>query len=133
MPQTHTGALTGHDYIIPELTDKANAMIAFTEFADTIKRYPDTRINVQSITGGTTAVSQACYTYSGSAPITITLPSDPVDGDRVIGYQLGDGQVLMSTADNVIGGIPSTGAKFGAVTAVYSATDGGWYYLPFPL
>jgi len=133
MATTHTGALTGHDYTVPELTDKANVVTAFTEFADTIQAYPTTRITAQSITGDTTADVMMAYMYSGNLPITITLPSDPVDGDRVISYQLGDGQILMSTSDSVIGGVPSTGAKFGAVTAVYSETDGGWYYLPFPL
>lgn len=133
MATTHTGALTGHDYTIPELGDKANVVTAFTEFADTIQAYPTTRITAQSITGDITADVMMAYMYSGDQPITITLPSDPVDGDRVISYQLGDGQVLMSTSATVIGGVPSTGAKFGAVTAVYSETDGGWYYLPFPL
>lgn len=133
MATTHTGALSGHDYAVPELSDKANVVTAFTAFADTIKAYPTTRIITQSISGDTTADPMMAYIYSGSAPITITLPSSPEDGDRVIGYQMGDGQILMSTSGNVLGGIPSTGAKFGAVTAVYSATDGGWYYLPFPL
>lgn len=133
MATTHTGALTGHDYTVPELADSANVVTAFTEFADTIKEYPDTRIGVQSFTGDITAEAQETYIYSGSTTVTITLPATPQDGDRVIGYQMGTGQVLMSTSGSVIGGVPSTGAKFGAVTAVYSETDGGWYYLPFPL
>ncbi len=133
MATTHTGALTGHNYAVPELTDKANVVTAFTAFADTIRAYPTTRVVTQSITGDTTATAQMAYLYSGTATITVTLPSDPVDGDRVIAYQLGDGQVLMSSTLNVLGGVPSTGAKFGAVTSVYSATDGGWYHLPFPL
>jgi len=133
MATTHTGALTGHDYTVPELADKANVVTAFTEFADTIQAYPTTRVITQSITGDITADVMMAYIYSGATAITITLPSDPQDGDRVIGYQLGDGQILMSTSDSVLGGVPSTGAEFGAVTAVYSETDGGWYYLPFPL
>ncbi len=133
MATTHTGALTGHDYTIPEFADKANVVTAFTEFADTIRAYPTTRIITQSITGNITADAMMAYIYNGANVVTITLPSNPQDGDRVIGYQLGNGQVLMSTSDSVLGGVPSTGAKFGAVTAVYSETDGGWYYLPFPL
>jgi hypothetical protein len=133
MATTHTGALTGHDYTIPELTDTANVVTAFREFSDTIQAYPTTRITAQSITGSITADPMMAYMYSGATAITITLPADPQDGDRVIGYQLGDGQIQMSTSDSVIGGIPSTGAKFGAVTSVYSETDGGWYHLPFPL
>lgn len=133
MATTHTGALTGHNYAVPELTDKANVVTAFTAFADTIRAYPTTRVVTQSITGDTTATAQMAYLYSGTATITVTLPSDPVDGDRVVAYQMGDGQVLMSATLDVLGGVPSTGAKFGAVTSVYSATDGGWYHLPFPL
>ncbi len=133
MATTHIGALTGHGYTIPEFADKANVVTAFTEFADTIRAYPTTRIITQSITGNITADAMMAYIYNGANVVTITLPSNPQDGDRVIGYQLGNGQVLMSTSDSVLGGVPSTGAKFGAVTAVYSETDGGWYYLPFPL
>jgi hypothetical protein len=133
MATTHTGALTGHDYAIPELIDKANVVTAFTQFADTIRAYPTTRIITQSITGDVTGEAQMAYIYSGNDSITVTLPDNPFDGDRVIAYQLGDGQVLMSSVDSVLGGVPSTGAKFGAVTSIYSETDGGWYHLPFPL
>ena len=134
MSKTHTGALTEHDYIIPELTDSANIETAFTQFADSIREYPSSRLDTEVITGDHTAEVQTVYMYSGSSQITITLPDTGLfDGDRVVAYQLGDGEVLLNAGlQNVMGGIPSTGAKFGACSGVY-VEGSGWYFLPFPL
>lgn len=133
MATTHTGALTGHDYTIPEMTDSANIVSAFTQFSDTIREYPEVRISVYTVTGSQATEVQSVYMYEGASTITLTLPESPFDGERVVAYQLGDGEVTLavSGADDIAGGIPVTGAKFAAVSAVYS--DGLWFFLPFPL
>ena len=133
MATTHTGALTGHDYTIPEMTDSANIVSAFTQFSDTIRAYPDVRISVYTVTGSQATEVQSVYMYEGASTITLTLPESPFNGDRVVAYQLGDGEVTLAVSgtDDIGGGIPVTGAKFAAVSAVYS--DGSWFFLPFPL
>lgn len=132
MPQTHTGALTGHDYTIPDLTDTAHIVTAFTGFADTIQAYPSVRLNVVTMTGDMTGVEQTSYFYNGTTDATLTLPTSPAEGDRVIAYQLGDGIVTMNPGSTPIGGgIPNTGAKFGVVSGVYH--NGSWWFVPFAM
>lgn len=133
MSTSHTGALSGHDYTIPQLADSANIVTAFTEFSDTIPAYPDVRIDVQTVTGDQATVAQTVYLYEGSSTITLTLPTPPEEGDRVVAYQLGDGEVTLTVGggEDVGGGIPASGSKYAAVSAVF--TDGSWYFLPFPL
>ena len=131
MSTSHTGALSGHAYTIPQLADSANIVTAFTEFSDTIPAYPDVRIDVQTVTGDQATVAQTVYLYEGSATITLTLPTPPEEGDRVVAYQLGDGEITLAVGggEDVGGGIPASGSKYAAVSAVF--TDGSWYFLLF--
>lgn len=134
MSKTHTGALTDHDYTIPSLTDSANIETAFAQFADTIREYPTPRLETEVVTGDQATETQFVYLYEGADNITLSLPESGLfDGDRVVAYQLGDGEVLFNAGSvDVVGGIPSTGSKFGACSGVYKE-GGGWYFLPFPL
>ena len=132
MPQTHTGALTGHDYIIPELTDPANAVTAFTDFADTLQPYPKARLDVEYVTADVPAADvMKVYFIETAGPSKVTLPGVGMqDGERVVIYQLGDGiaSFLLGTIP-VGGGIPNTGSKYNSCTATF--LGGKWYFTPF--
>jgi len=132
MPQTITGALSGHSYTIPELTDSAHVVTAFEDFANTIPAYPQVRMDVAHVTADVPAASvQKVYFVETAAPSTVTLPDVGLaDGDRVVVYQLGDGIVsFLPGATPVGGGIPNTGSKYNSCTATY--LGGKWYFAPF--
>ena len=132
MPQVITGALTGHSYTIPELTDPANAVTAFTDFANTLQPYPKVRLDVEYVTADVPAANvQKVYFIETAGPSNATLPDVGLqDGDRVVIYQLGDGIAsFLPGATPVGGGIPNTGSKYNACTATF--LGGKWYFAPF--
>jgi len=131
MAKSHTGTASGLTFTIPELTDAPrNIETAFSTFADSIPAYPATQLDVQIITGNTTATVKKAYISTSDSAVTVTLPTSATNGDRVVAYQTGNGLVTMNPGSIPVGGgVPNTGAKFGAVTAVY--VSGSWYFTPF--
>lgn len=126
MAKTHTGALSGVTYTIPELADTRNIETAFTGFADTLPEAPP-RVGVQAITTATAAAANVLYTYAGSVGVTVTLPAAAdYNGDKVLIYQLGTGVVTFS---GIGVGTPVTAGQFTAVTAVWDGAK--WVGTPF--
>lgn len=131
MPQDHTGALSGVTYVIPELDDEADVEVAFAAFADTLPAAPKA-LSIQAITGDTDGALNVMYIHEGTGPVTITLPAGQFEGDKIVGYHLGnagDTVTLVGGPGVSYQGPQTTDKQYSAITAIWH--NGKWVGSPF--
>jgi hypothetical protein len=138
MPNDHVGALSGVTYRIPDLDDNADVEVAFTQFADTLPAAPKA-LSYLTVTGNVNpAAVNNMYISEATGPITITLPPGTHEGDKVVGYQLGNPGTevtLVGQPGAPYQGPPSTTGQYTAVTAIWhidpDTGNGKWVGSPF--
>jgi hypothetical protein len=137
MPKDHVGALSGVTYTIPDLDDDADIEVAFSGFADTLPPAPKA-LSFLTATGNVDpGVINNMYINESAGPITITLPAGTHEGDKIIGYQIGNpGTEVSLVGGPGVGyqGPQSTTGQYTAVTAIWHVDENGngkWVGSPF--